>query len=103
MTDFGSQLRSALIAGSARPMGGGGGGDGDGPTWLFFVIPPIVFFGALAIVINPRLPWKLNRRMYKNPDAMEPSRAGEWVIRIGALIGMGIAVTLFVMAIVDPS
>ncbi|MEJ7651013.1 MAG: DUF6199 family natural product biosynthesis protein [Nakamurella sp.] len=79
------------------------GGDGDGPTWPFFVIGPIVFLVALAVAINPRLPWKLNPRMYKNPDAMEPSKTGEWAIRIGAIILMGIATTLVVVAIAKPS
>lgn len=100
MDDLYPRTIGALLVAAVTPATGG---DGDGPTWPFFVVGPIVFLVALTVAINPRLPWKLNRRMSKNPDAMEPSKAGEWAIRIGAVIGMGIAATLFVVAIVGPA
>ncbi|QXC62222.1 hypothetical protein KSP35_05275 [Aquihabitans sp. G128] len=75
---------SVVAAILAAGTGGGGSGSGNGAL----LIGVGLFMMAIAgvQVVRPQALWRLNRRFYKNPDAMEPSDLGFGLQRlIGAV------------------
>lgn len=67
--------------------------------WLFLLISVVIFAFALSMVINPKLTWKMNRWQFKNPQAMEPSKAGVIWIRISSGVVAAVAVVFIVIGI----
>lgn len=59
----------------------------------------VIFAFALTLVINPKLQWRMNRWQFKNPKAMEPSRAGLIGVRVSSGVVAVVAVVFIVIGI----
>ncbi len=69
----------------------------SGGSWVFILVAACIFCIAIALVINPKLQWRMNRWQFKNPQAMEPSKAGLIGIRVGAAVAAVVAVVFVVI------
>lgn len=70
-----------------------------GGSWLFVVFAVLIGGLAVAMAINPKLQWKMNRWQYKNAAAMEPSRAGLLMTRATSSVVAVVAVVFLVIGI----
>ncbi|GAA1452857.1 DUF6199 family natural product biosynthesis protein [Nocardiopsis tropica] len=57
--------------------------------------------GAVAVLINPRLVWRMNSWQYRNPEYNEPSDAAYTGYRIGAVVMM-FAIVVMLGAVWEP-
>ncbi|MDQ2839162.1 MAG: hypothetical protein M3Y77_11870 [Actinomycetota bacterium] len=76
-----------------------GAGKTHGPVWLFYVFAVIFLIFGIALIINPKLQWKMSRWQFKNPAASEPSAKGLVMIRVGASVFVVIAVVILIVGI----
>lgn len=76
-----------------------GDGKAHGPIWLFYGFASVFLIFGIALIINPKLQWKMSRWQFKNPQASEPSAKGLVMIRGTACIFVIIAVVMLIVVI----